>query len=96
MPRIQSYVDEKTHEKLSQLAAEKGLSLSRYLSDLVTHSLSEDRALTEKTHQLLGYILSCVLDDDLLQLNAPKVKRLIKKIDAVVQDKLADLGSILV
>ena len=81
MPRLQTYVDETTMEKIKNLADENHMPVSKFVSKLVSDSLSQKSFFEKKTHQLLGQILCCVYDADIQKTNYSAVKNLIKNIE---------------
>ena len=65
LPSIQAYVDDELFTKIENEANKSGLTVSKYLLDWVAHALSSEKFVAEKTHQLLGHVLSCVYDEDI-------------------------------
>jgi hypothetical protein len=56
--------------------------------DWVAHALSSEKFVAEKTHQLLGHVLSCVYDEDIHKANFHKVKDLLQTVDNSVAEKI--------
>lgn len=93
MPRIQTYVDELTFQKIQDEAKKNGLSTSKYLSNLVVTShknTSRCDFATEKTHQLLAHIWNCVYDEGIHKANAKKIKSLLKHVELDVLEKTSE------
>ena len=93
MPRVQSYVDDETHEILKKKAHEQQCSISQIIGKAIIKGLnvtenSSSLFDTKKTHALLSYILGSVYDKDIVKSNSEAVGSLIDNIEEAIRKKL--------
>ena len=94
--KLQIYLDEKTGQKIKDLAKNNTMSVSKYAARVLeNHATSGlDTALFQiKIQAMLSQILGSVYDYEVVKSNTDEIKKLLQKIEDKAKEKLTEQTS---